>query len=236
MYQKSAAYYDALYGFKDYDAAAKQLRDVIHRIRPNARRLLDVACGTGRHLEVLRQWYEVEGVDVSQEMLEAARQRLPGVPLHRQDMIKMDLGQRFDVVVCLFSSIAYVRTVENMHRTIQSFARHLMPAGLLVLEPFFSPEQYWMHTVTLNTLNEPDLKVAWMYTSDPPENDIAILNIHFLIGTPDRVDHFTERHELGLFRPEDYTRAFRDAGLTAEFDPEGFFGRGAYVATLSLAS
>ena len=43
--------------------------------------MLDVACGPGRHLEQLRHWYVVEGVDLSAVMLEQAARRLPGVPL-----------------------------------------------------------------------------------------------------------------------------------------------------------
>jgi ubiquinone/menaquinone biosynthesis C-methylase UbiE len=44
--------------------------------------LLDVACGTGKHLEQLMRWYQVEGLDLDDGLLAIARERLPGVPLH----------------------------------------------------------------------------------------------------------------------------------------------------------
>jgi SAM-dependent methyltransferase len=230
LFTKSARYYDALYSFKDYEDAARRIHETIQALRPGARRLLDVGCGTGRHLETLRRWYDVEGADIGAELIEVARERLPGIPLHHQDMASLALPHRFDVITCLFSAIAYVKTAARLEETIAAFARHLEPGGLAIIEPFFSPDRYWTDRVTLNVVNEEDLKIVWMYSSTPPEDGIATLDIHYLVGTPEGVDHFTERHELGLFSDDDYGRAFKDAGLAAYFDPEGYFGRGAFVA------
>jgi SAM-dependent methyltransferase len=230
MYGRSARLYDALYSFKDYSAAAHALHEVIQQRRPGARRLLDVACGTGKHLEVLRQWYDVEGLDLNPELLAVAGERLRDVPLYQQDMVLMDTGKRYDVITSLFSSIAYVRTPTNLDRTIARFEQHLENEGLIVLEPYFSPERYWTDRVTLNVVDQPDLKIAWMYASPPPVDNIAVLDIHHLVGTPQGVECFAERHELGLFTPEQYAGAFRQAGLEPDLDPEGFFGRGVYTA------
>ena len=213
-------------------AAANGLRALLQRERPAAGRLLDVACGTGRHLAELRQWYEVEGVDINPDLLATAAARLPAVPLHLQDMVTMSLGTRFDVITCLFSSIAYVRTFENLCSTMAAFARHLDVGGLVVLEPYFTPTQYWIDRVTLNVVDEPQLKITWMYNSPPPVNNIATIDIHHSIGTPERVESFVERHELGLFTQAQHIDAFARAGFSAEFDQQGFFGRGAYTATL----
>jgi SAM-dependent methyltransferase len=93
--------------------------------------LLDVACGTGRHLEYLRERYDVEGLDISLELLAIARQRLPGIRLHHGDMTAFDLGKTFDLVTCLFSAIGYVKTLENLRRAVGCMARHLKAGGLL---------------------------------------------------------------------------------------------------------
>lgn len=210
------------------------LRETILRMRPDASTLLDVACGTGRHLAELRAWYAVEGVDINPDLLAIARVRLGGdVPLHQQDMTAMSIDRRFDVITCLFSSIAYVRTFPNLCRAVAGFASHLTENGVVILEPYFSPEQYWTNRVTLNVVNESELKITWMYTSPPPVDNIATLDIHHMIGTPERIESFVERHELGLFTPDQYVSAFEQAGLVAQLDPAGFFGRGAYAAVRS---
>jgi len=73
------------------------------------------------------------------------------------------------------------------------------------------------------------MKVAWMYTSEC-EGDIGVLDIHYLVGTPERVKYFRERHEQGLFSDELYVRTFEHLGLRSEFDEEGLRSRGLYLA------
>jgi hypothetical protein len=51
------------------------------------------------------------------------------------------------------------------------------------------------------------------------------------VGTPNGLERFNERHELGLFAVELYLDAFRAAGLEADHDPEGPMGRGLYIAS-----
>jgi ubiquinone/menaquinone biosynthesis C-methylase UbiE len=85
-YGRSARWYDTIYSFKDYAAEADSLRALLAQHRPGARRLLDVACGTGEHLRHLRAHFAVEGIDASPDMLAIARAKLPGMPLHLADM------------------------------------------------------------------------------------------------------------------------------------------------------
>jgi ubiquinone/menaquinone biosynthesis C-methylase UbiE len=228
VFERSAAYYDALYAFKDYAGAVAKLRDTVRRYCPCARRLLDVACGTGRHLEHLRSSYEVEGLDLNPQMLEVARHRCPGIPFHRGDMAEFELPRRYDVVTCLFSSIGYVQTLERLRLAIRCMARHLEPGGVLIIEPWFTPQSYVVGRLTANFVDEPDLKIAWMYISEI-EGTRSILEIHFQVGTASGIEHFVERHEIGLFSDAEYTEAFVAAGLRVTSDAEGLFGRGMYI-------
>jgi SAM-dependent methyltransferase len=228
VYTKSAQYYDALYSVQDYASAAAKLHGRIRELHPAAKTLFDIGCGTGRHLEHLRAHYEVEGLDLNPDLLALARARCPGVTFHQGDMADFDIDRRFDVVACLFSSIGYVGTLERMRQTIATMKRHLAPGGLVVVEPWFTPESYWTGTITANFVDRPELKIAWMYTSER-EDRRSVLDINYLVGTPQGVDHFIERHEMGLFTRDEYLGAFKDAGLVATHDPEGLFKRGLYV-------
>ena len=229
MFRKSQRFYDAVYSWKDYKTEADRLDRLIRERNPSARTLLDVACGTGKHLELLRGGYEVEGVDLDPEMLGVARGRLPDVPLHEGDMATFDLGKRFDAVTCLFSSIAYTRTTEGLRRAVATMARHLEPGGVLVVEPFFTPEAWRDGEVFGLWVDEPDVKIARV-NLNARRDRLAIMDFHYLVGTPEGVEHLTELHEAALFTHEEHLEAFRDAGLEPEHDPEGLMGRGLYLA------
>jgi SAM-dependent methyltransferase len=227
VFSRSAHLYDAVYSFKDYAAEAERLRRIFEGRVPEARTLLDVACGTGMHLAELRRWYEVEGLDLDPQLLAFARERLPDVPLHECDMTAFDLGREFDVVTCLFSSIAYVRTAEGLRAATAVLARHVAPGGLLAIEPWILPEQWKPDFVGAVFVDEPELKVARMNAhGGEPVGDVLVMDFQYLVGTPDRVEHFIERHEVGMFTKEQYLDAVRDAGLDPEWDDEGLMGRG----------
>ena len=230
MFSRSARIYDAIYAsVRDYPREAAELDRLIQERRPGARTLLDVACGTGAHLEHL-EGYGVEGLDLDPEMLAVARERLPDVPFHEGDMAAFDLGERFDTVVCMFSSIGYVRTEERLSSAIASMARHLEPGGVLVVEPWLSPDVWMDRHVGAVFVDDPELKIARMNVAQR-EGTVSMFEFEYLVGTPDGIERFTERHELGLFRVEQYLQAFRIAGLEAEHDQEGPMGRGLYIAT-----
>lgn len=231
MFRKSQRFYDAIYSWKDYPGEAAKLDALIRERVPGARTLLDVACGTGRHLELLRDRYQIEGTDLDPEMLAIARQRLgPDVPLHVADMVGLDLKKGFDVVTCLFSAIAYGGTEERLRHAIAAMAGHLEPGGALIVEPFFTPEEWSAGHVYVRFVDQPDLKIVRMDVSSPPGEQV-VMEFHYLVGTPEGIEAFTERHVAGLFTHEQMLGAFRAAGLDVDHDPEGLMGRGLYVGT-----
>jgi len=132
MFSKTARYYDKIYSRKDYHAEVQCLLPIIRKhLRSGGNRLLDVACGTGRHIEYLKEQFDVEGLDISQELLEIARQRNPKVLFHQADMMDFHLGHKYDVVTCLFGSIGYVKTLDNLGRAVNCMANHLWGEAFL---------------------------------------------------------------------------------------------------------
>ena len=229
MFEKSPQFYDAIYSFKDYEAEARELHAIIQRDRPGARSVLDVACGTGRHIELMRDRYEIEGVDIDDDLLEIAAARNPGIPLHAADMITLDLGRTFDVVMCLFSSIGYVETLPNLMRTAASLARHVAPGGLLLIEPWLTPDVFTEGHIGLVTVEEEEIKVARMNVARLADG-VTVLDLHYLVGTAQGVEHFVETHRLGLFADDQYRVAITTAGLELKEEAHDLTGRGLYVA------
>jgi SAM-dependent methyltransferase len=228
MFSRSARIYDAVYSWKDYPREAELVHELVQARKPGAETLLDVACGTGAHLAELRRRYRCEGLDRNADLLAVARERLPDLPLHEGDMRDFDLGRRFDAVTCLFSSIGYMLTVPDLDAAVAAMARHLEPGGVLVVEPWLRPEAVVTPHVGAVFVDEPELKIARVNTIEV-DGRRSSFEFHFLVGTPDGVQHFTEPHELRLFTHEEYLAAFNAAGLAAEHDEEGLMGRGLYT-------
>jgi SAM-dependent methyltransferase len=140
MYQESARVYDALSRHKDYVSAAATLSQILHQVvGPNVS-LLDVGCGTGRHLEYLQGQFRVAGLDQSEEMLRIARQRCPGVELHLGDLCDFTMDRQFDAIICLFGSVAYTASLQGLEKALQNMVRHLRRGGALIIEPWLAPD------------------------------------------------------------------------------------------------
>lgn len=220
MFDRSAHVYDLLYSFKDYEGEARELASLILGRVPRARSLLDVACGTGRHLELLRATFpEVSGVDLDDGMLAVARDRLRDVELVRADMRTFDLGRRFDAVTCLFSSVGYLPDPDALGAAIARMRAHLVPGGVLVVDGWIRPER-WREPGGVHALAETstDLAVARVVRSHR-DGVRTVLEMRYLIVTRDGFEEAEETHVLTLFTDDEYRAAFREAGLEPEVLP-----------------
>ena len=97
------------------------------------RRLLDVACGTGKSfLPLLRRGYEVTACDISPAMLERAGGKAPGARLVAADMRALPALGEHDLVTCLDDALNYLEGDDDLLRTLRGVRRCLAPSGLAV--------------------------------------------------------------------------------------------------------
>jgi ubiquinone/menaquinone biosynthesis C-methylase UbiE len=231
LYKDLAKYYDYIYSNKDYAGETTSIKKLIVQFKMNSgNTLLDVACGTGHHIEHLQDEYTCTGVDVNDEMLEQARINVPGIQFLRANMITMNLGQTFDVITCLFSSIGYVKTLTNLKKTLSNFYRHLNEGGVAIIEPWFISEVYSVGSPHMETYSDADLKIARLNVSQR-KDDVSVLKMHYLIAERDgEVKHYIDRHELGLFEIKDTLEIIRSVGFQAEYLRDGLLKeRGLYI-------
>jgi len=233
LYHSLAKYYDSLYEWKDYRAETARLIALARRWgKPRPQTWLDVACGTGRHLEYLRRSFAVAGVDASAEMLHAARRRLPGVPLTRGDMRTFRSKQRFDVVSCLFSAIAHLPSERDVERAFANLFRALNPGGVAIIEPWIEPSKFRARNVHLTVFDSTTVKVVRLAFSSRRGNRSRIL-YHYLVAVQGKgIRHFEESDTGLLVGRKELVRRMKRAGFQARFVARGFMrDRGLLVGT-----
>jgi SAM-dependent methyltransferase len=230
---ESAELYDAIYHFKNYARECERLREIIEAETPGARTILDVACGTGNHDRFLRVHYGVDGLDINEDYLRAARLKNPDGTYTHGDMTDFDLGRTYDLVLCLFSAIGNVKTVDALQRAIGCMARHVRSGGSLIVEPWFTPETWhpggrFLHAGEIPCRDGAD-KVCRMSLSGQ-EGKMSVLLFHYLRATAGGIEHYIETMRLGLFTRAEMTQAFVAAGSQVRYDPVGLMDRGLYIA------
>jgi SAM-dependent methyltransferase len=113
----------------EVDRALKMLRPA------GGERILDLACGSGRHaLELQRQGFSVVGADISSELIEIARQQASDQGLQTTfvegDLRELDFEEEFDIVLNLNDgAIGYLETDEENHRTFEVISKALRSGG-----------------------------------------------------------------------------------------------------------
>lgn len=232
MFSQSAAYYDLIYSsFKDYAAEADAIATLIRARLPRAHTVLDVACGTGEHARQLieRHGFQVEGLELEPGFIEIARNKLSDHAVHAGDLTNFDLRRRYDVVMCLFSSIGYLRTLDHVRRALACFRAHTEGDGIVIVEPWFTPDVFRHGNIHVTTVEGEGVTVTRMIRS-AVEGRISRLESEYLVGRATGIEHLSEIHELGLFTVDEMLACFAAAGLRVDYDPEGIFGRGLYIA------
>jgi ubiquinone/menaquinone biosynthesis C-methylase UbiE len=194
--------------------------------------LLDVACGTGKHISYLRKDFECVGVDASEKMLAVARQKVPGARFVQGDMANFNLRRRFDVVLCLFSSIGHLKTKRDISKAAFNFARHMKKGGVLIVEPWIRSSQWKDTTVHMQIYDTKPLKIVRL-NYGRSDGKFSYLDERYLIGRKGKgVDYVVDRHRIRFFEPEFVLSTLRKAGLDARFTEESLMpGRGLVIAT-----
>ncbi len=125
----------------------RTLREFLKFVVADARRVLDVACGTGMHaIELARRGYEVVGADLSVPMIERARENAAAAGVRVRFLsagfgelagklaLSRELSDPFDALLCLGNSLPHVLDAENLVETLTDFAAVLRPGGLLLIQ------------------------------------------------------------------------------------------------------
>lgn len=231
IYRDLAKYYNLVYSYKDYDKESKKIRKLISKYcKSDGKALLEVGCGTGKHAHLLSKEFNIIATDISDAMLRIARSNFPDIDFRQADMIKLDIKERFDAIICLYSSIGYVKTKANLKRTLSNFSKQLKTGGVIVIEPWFTKSTYRTGVPSMTTYDSGEIKIVKACTPKIV-NGFSVMDLNYLIAEKgEEVRHVVDRHEMGLFEIDETLKTMQDVGFTARYLKNGLMkNRGLYV-------
>jgi SAM-dependent methyltransferase len=156
---KHAELYDLFYKDKPYAREAAFIQTQIERLSSSgSKRILELACGTGRHaFEFEKFGHSILATDYSDDLLDVSRNKADSlgssVNFEFRDMRELDFKSDFDVVLCLFDSIGYVQTNEAISKVFQGVRDSLDGNGLFIFE-------FW-HAAAMLRHYEPRRERTW---------------------------------------------------------------------------
>jgi SAM-dependent methyltransferase len=137
---RHAALYDLFYADKPYSDEAAFIHKNIKTFKPHTSKVLELACGTGSHSLCLEKYgYDITATDYSADMLAFAEKKAlelqSKITFLKQDMRDLNLVKGpFDAIICLFDSLGYLITNENIIKVLKSINNLLTPDGLFIFE------------------------------------------------------------------------------------------------------
>jgi SAM-dependent methyltransferase len=103
--------------------------------RNDARTWLDLCCGTGGLLKLACDGgFDAVGVDLSPHQLTYARQKAPRARVVKRDVRALSLKRKFDVITCIFDSLNYLLTMQDLESALRVARSHLDEGGLFIFD------------------------------------------------------------------------------------------------------
>ena len=207
-YETLAAMYDALMDDVDYEAWADYIDRMLQKHGGPGKRLLDLGCGTGCiSIPLAQRGYQVTGVDISEEMLAAAREKSRALQLdidwRKQDLTSLQLFDEagnemvFDAAIATFDVFNHLTEPEDLQMLFHTLNPLLTDEGVLLFDvqtPYKLREYLGNH---IFTLHRDDVEYMWENHFDE-ETQICTMNITFFL-----------RQANGLYRRETMTQEER---------------------------
>jgi SAM-dependent methyltransferase len=141
-------YYNLIYKSKDYLGEVNFILSLLSEYKPNIESFLELGCGTGNHALILAEkGYQVDGVDLSNDMLQVFSERLQSMPstvtskvnFRHGDIQKVRMGKKYDAVISLFHVMSYQTSNEAINAAFATAKEHLKPGGIFLFDCWHGP-------------------------------------------------------------------------------------------------
>ena len=236
-FRKYSAVYDLLYRDKDYAAESDYVGRKLRAAAPDARSILELGCGTGKHGRLLAEaGFDVHGIERSPDMVALAQSTrgqagaaAGGFACEVGDVRSLTLDRSFDAVIALFHVVSYQANDDDLLATFRTAARHLRRGGLFLFDVWHGPAVLAQRPQPrVKEVSDADLEVV---RTARPKLDTArrTVTVSYDIACRDRhsgeVVRFSEDHVMRYLFPDEIDGLAARCGLHVIASEEFMTGR-----------
>lgn len=247
-FQKYSAFYDLLYRDKNYDAEAEYVARAIRSAVPEARSILELGSGTGRHGRLLAEkGFDVHGIERSADMIALAKTAAVSSSCGAAgsftcdvgDICTASLGRTFDAVIALFHVISYQTTNAALQAAFRVAAGHLAPGGLFLFDVWHGPAVLTERpSERVKTVADDRHQVT--RTAQPElDTNRSTVKVVYQMECRDRqsgkIAHFSEEHLMRYLFPTEVDLLAQGSGLRIVRTEEFLTGRPPSVSTWGVS-
>jgi SAM-dependent methyltransferase len=197
----------------EYEETTEPLINAIREHSVNeVETLLHLGCGAGGNDYIFRRYYQVTGIDISEKMLEIARELNPEAVYYHGDMRTIELGELFDVVVAP-ESIDYMKTEDELYSAIMTAQKHLKPGGLFLVVANIAERFSQNNFVYTGSRDDIEITLFENNYIPPYPGTTYEATLVYLIRRNGKLEIYTDHHVLGLFKLETWLDLLKKAGF-----------------------
>jgi len=202
-YTRFAFAYDKMMENVDYTRWSDYIDRLFTMHNYHPKRVLDIACGTGSATVLLAQkGYDMAGTDRAREMLFKAREKAEKlglyIPFWQQDMRYLSVSSPYDAVICLYDSINYMITQEDMSQVFQKVSESLVPKGMFIFD--ITTEYNIIKHFHLKTFAETEENFSYIWRNIYLQNEkICKTVLTFFLKEGGKYEKYEELHIQKIF-------------------------------------
>ena len=216
-YHALAVSYDRLTNDVDYEATVAFYNEILKREGLKPRTAVDLACGTGSVTAILaRQGLDVIGVDLSEEMLTVAMEKVMDMEhpprFICQSLQELKLPRGVDLATCALDSLAYMTDPEDCAEAIRRVYKVLNPGGIFIFD-VNTPEKLRAMDAQVFLDEDDDVYCIWRGEFDE-ETNICSYGMDLFQRRGEFWERSFEEHREYAYSQEQLMTYLKAAGFT----------------------
>ncbi|EFI41324.1 class I SAM-dependent methyltransferase [Peptoniphilus sp. oral taxon 386] len=212
IYAEFANIYDSLMYDFDYNIVSSFIEDILKIENKKVKHVLELGCGTGNLTELICDKYSVDAIDLSEDMLSVAEQKLrnKNVRLFKQDMKNLDIEDKYDLVLSICDSINYLLDEKDVKNLFVKVFMQLNENGLFI---FDLNTKNKFENMDNTYVDEVDGVFCVLENFFDAKTDINLYSVNFFENRGELYERFYEEHEERAYSIEFICNALKDAGF-----------------------